>query len=99
MLVGAMPRSSYATRTVSVPPGGRLFVYSDGAFEVRKRDGTDLDFDREFVSALLAKGRSPRVTEEMLDWARSLHGGGPALADDFSMMAVDFPVPENPPAP
>ena len=90
MIIGGIPGSEYEMKTTIVPGGSRLFVYCDGAFEIRQADGTMLDYDKSFVPRILNAAQSPKATEEMLTWARE-QGTKPILDDDFSMIAIDFP--------
>jgi hypothetical protein len=91
MIIGGLADIVYPSRSVVVPPGSRLFVYCDGAFEIELRDGSRLDFDAVFVPRVMAMAGDPRAPAALLEWARSIHRT-PELEDDFSMMAVEFPV-------
>jgi sigma-B regulation protein RsbU (phosphoserine phosphatase) len=91
MIIGGLADIVYPSRSVVVPPGSRLFVYCDGAFEIELRDGSRLDFDAVFVPRVMAAAVDPRAPAALLEWARSIHRT-PELEDDFSMMAVEFPV-------
>lgn len=92
MLIGGMPGMAYHSAECPVPPGSRLFVYCDGAYEIKKPDGTMLDFDDEFLPFLLENGRRADLPDEVLGWVRSLHRE-PDLDDDYSFLAIDFPTP------
>jgi sigma-B regulation protein RsbU (phosphoserine phosphatase) len=89
MLIGAMPDISYQSETSSIPKNARLFVFCDGAYEIKRPDHTMLDFDDEFVPYLVRNGRSSNISQEVLNWVRSIHGTK-TLADDFSFLAIDF---------
>lgn len=89
-LIGGLPGESYLTKTTTVSPGSRLFVYCDGAFEIMLADQTMLDFETAFIPRLCEAGRSNTAPDDLLAWARSLNVG-PVLADDFSVMVIDFP--------
>ncbi len=90
MLVGAKPAVSYKSETTPVPENSRLFVFSDGAYEIARPDHSRLDFDNEFVPYLEKNGRSASIAQDVLNWARSVHGSE-TLADDFSFIAMDIP--------
>jgi sigma-B regulation protein RsbU (phosphoserine phosphatase) len=90
MLIGGMPDMKYQSATNAVPPGSRLFVYCDGAYEIKRPDNTMLDFDEEFLPYLQQNGRNPKLPDEVLTWIRSIHRGED-LDDDYSFMAIDFP--------
>lgn len=90
MLIGGMPDMTYRTGTAEVPPGSRLFVYCDGAYEIKRRDGSMIDFDNDFLPYLLRHGRDPELPAEVLHWVRSISASRD-LADDYSFVAIDFP--------
>jgi len=69
-----------------VGPYGRLFLYSDGVYEIGKTDGEMWTFD-EFAHYLAAQPMDDAVMDRLLAHARTLHGAE-ILADDFSMVQV-----------
>ncbi|HEY5813673.1 MAG TPA: PP2C family protein-serine/threonine phosphatase, partial [Terrimicrobiaceae bacterium] len=89
MIVGVMPNVSYKSKLTPIPDDGRLFVFSDGAYEIARPDHTRIDFDDDFIPYLMKNGRRANISQDVLDWVRSLHGSE-ILADDFSFIAVDF---------
>jgi sigma-B regulation protein RsbU (phosphoserine phosphatase) len=89
MILGLMPGTAYATGVAMVPPGSRLFVFSDGVYEAIKPDGSLLDFE-EFKEFMAANGRSLDAFEKLKKWVHSFQGPGP-LADDFTMVRVLVP--------
>jgi sigma-B regulation protein RsbU (phosphoserine phosphatase) len=44
-VIGAMPGMKFAPAEMTIPPGARLFVFSDGAYEIARRDGTMMGHD------------------------------------------------------
>ncbi|HEY5743114.1 MAG TPA: PP2C family protein-serine/threonine phosphatase, partial [Terrimicrobiaceae bacterium] len=89
MIVGVMPNVSYKSKLTPIPDDGRLFVFSDGAYEIARPDHTRIDFDDDFIPYLMKNGRRANISQDVLNWVRSLHGSE-ILADDFSFIAVDF---------
>jgi sigma-B regulation protein RsbU (phosphoserine phosphatase) len=93
-LVGAVEGLDYQSSEVDVPPGSRIYIYSDGAFEISRVDGTMWPF-AEFVETLAAAGRpaASRGPEAPLD---SLLGhvrgvsGREDFQDDFSVVELVF---------
>ena len=68
-----------------LPPGSRLYVYSDGVHEIHKPDGTDWEFD-EFVAFLGQPAPAAgSVMDALYDHVRALHGSN-ILDDDFSIL-------------
>ncbi len=90
MIVGGMPGLTYTTSTVKIERGDKLYVFSDGVYEVDYKDGsgmmTDDEFAQELNSAKLADG--PMVNH-MVDWVREQQGHA-AFEDDYSLVEVIF---------
>jgi sigma-B regulation protein RsbU (phosphoserine phosphatase) len=88
-LIGAVDGLEFDWREMAVPPGARLFVYSDGAFEISRPDGSMWPF-QEFLKALSA---APAGTENRMDSLLSLVrgiSGREDFNDDFSMVELAF---------
>jgi phosphoserine phosphatase RsbU/P len=80
----------YGTDVVEVDPSSRMFIVSDGVFEIEKPDGTYWDFD-EFLRFMAAQPPGLGVMDHLLAHVRQLHGSD-TLADDFSMLELVFGV-------
>ncbi len=89
-LIGAMEGLDYAAEEVAVLPGSRLFIYSDGAFEIIRTDGSMWPF-AEFVEQLAGAAGTPGQSplDGLLGHVRSL-SGREDFQDDFSMVDVVF---------
>jgi sigma-B regulation protein RsbU (phosphoserine phosphatase) len=88
MLIGAMPGMRYASAACEIAPGSRLLVLCDGTYEIKRPDGTMIEFD-DFKQFMAENGASPDGLERLLAWVRELRGGQP-LEDDFSIVRVEF---------
>jgi serine phosphatase RsbU (regulator of sigma subunit) len=88
-LVGADPGTVYRTDTIPVPPGGSIYLFSDGVFEIVTKDGIEWGLS-DFVPRLL-EPRSPDAGEcqRLYKQVRSLAHAG-SLEDDFSLLVVNF---------
>ncbi|MES2710686.1 MAG: SpoIIE family protein phosphatase, partial [Pseudomonadota bacterium] len=80
----------FADAETSVPPGARLTLFSDGAFEVQARDGTQRTL-RDFLPHLEAPpvpglSEPDRLLAAIHDSTRP----GP-LEDDVAILSLDFP--------
>jgi sigma-B regulation protein RsbU (phosphoserine phosphatase) len=87
--VGLMPAAAFARETVEVPDGSRLYVFSDGAFEVERPDGSMMLLEDlvEFVRCPVNGGSCDLdVLFQHLLQVR----GGPPLEDDFSIVRCAF---------
>ena len=90
MLIGAMPGMTYDSQTITVPENARLFVYCDGAYEIKRPDGTMISYEHDFLPFLSRHGRSKTLPDDVLKWIRGIHTGKD-LDDDYSFLTVDFP--------
>ena len=88
-LIGAVEGLEFESAEVDVPAGARLLVYSDGAFEISRPDGTMWPF-QEFVRLV---ARAPTGGENPMDaivsQARQV-AGRDDFNDDVSMVQVEF---------
>jgi sigma-B regulation protein RsbU (phosphoserine phosphatase) len=88
-LIGAVDGLEFGASEVEVPASARLFVYSDGAFEISRPDGSMWPFN-DFVETLAAV---PSGAESPMD-SLVTHVRGLAqrddFNDDFSMLELDF---------
>src|SRR5262249_23426392 len=88
-IIGALPDVVYKSEHCELEEPSRLFVFSDGAYEVTRRDGTMLTLD-EFT-AILSRPPEPGVATVERVW-RTIQElcGSEALEDDFSLVQVTF---------
>jgi sigma-B regulation protein RsbU (phosphoserine phosphatase) len=88
-LIGAVDGLEFGSSEVEVPAGARLFVYSDGAFEISTPEGKMWAFDA-FVKTLA--GAPPGPTSPMDDLVSQVReiSGREDFADDFSMLELVF---------
>jgi serine phosphatase RsbU (regulator of sigma subunit) len=83
--IGLAPGGVYVREGVVVPPGTRLYLFSDGVFEVQRPDGTMTTFE-EFVDFIKGAGSNGQSDLDLLfEHLMQLRGGG-ALEDDFSIV-------------
>ncbi len=86
-VVGMLPPGMpFEANEVELGPGARLFVYSDGVYEVEKPDG-EMWLREELVAYLCAQPHDGPILDALLAHVRELRGG-PTLADDFSALDV-----------
>ena len=87
-VIGACPGMKFATAEAAVPPGARLFVFSDGAYEITRADGSVMGHGD--LQAMLA--RAPR--EGAVPWVMSqlrAANSQPVFDDDVSLVEFSFP--------
>ena len=90
MIVGGMPDMTYTSDSVTVEPGARFFLYSDGVYELKKvSDGKMWEFE-EFSGFMKSTGGGlGKPIDQLLDYTRELQGSE-LYEDDFSMVEFVF---------
>ena len=88
--IGCVPNVRYVGDCVQVPPRSRLYLFSDGAFEIQRPSGAMLPYE-EFLervrSAAAAQDRSD--LDRLFDELTGLRGGE-APEDDVSILRFAF---------
>ena len=87
-MIGIIPDIPFASRTVEVGNAAKLFLFSDGVFEIRQASGEMWEFD-QFVDYLCTAPPDAPMMEQLLDHVRELQGAW-QLDDDFSMLEIDW---------
>jgi serine phosphatase RsbU (regulator of sigma subunit) len=87
--LGIAPGAVYRGEECVLPAPSRLFLFSDGTFEIGRPDGTMMEFDAflDVLSAPVAPGACE--LDRLLEFVRCVHGPGP-LEDDFSIIKLAF---------
>lgn len=86
-MVGMLPPGMpFESRTVSVGSGARLFVYSDGVFEIDKPDG-GMWKHPELVDFLSPRSGDADAMDQLYVHVKGIRGGD-TLNDDFSILDV-----------
>jgi sigma-B regulation protein RsbU (phosphoserine phosphatase) len=90
--VGMIEDASYRDETVSLAPGDRIYIYTDGVTEAL--DASEVEFGRLRLMAEIERARDlplreglERVAEAVRDWS----SGGPG--DDVSLLAIERVAP------
>jgi phosphoserine phosphatase RsbU/P len=91
MLIGVMPDSTFGEASLEIPPGGRLLVFSDGVYELRRPDGSMTSLD-DLMAWARGRATSDSLPDDALEWARAT-AAKTVLDDDFSLVCLDFPPP------
>jgi sigma-B regulation protein RsbU (phosphoserine phosphatase) len=71
-----------------VAPGSRLFVYSDGAFEIGLTDGSMWPF-KDFLATLASPPAAANPMDALVSHVRAISGRDD-FQDDFSMLELTF---------
>jgi sigma-B regulation protein RsbU (phosphoserine phosphatase) len=90
-MIGAVADLEFTTASCQVEAFGLLSLYSDGAFEVERPDGSTWPFG-DFVSFMGGVGRSPEDPgmDRLIRHAREM-SGSEEFADDLSIVEFLFP--------
>ena len=90
-MVGAVGELEFATSHCTVENFGILMLYSDGAFEIERADGTTWPFG-DFVAFMTEVAADPQTSsmDQLISHARSLQGIDEFI-DDLSMVEFIFP--------
>ncbi len=88
MFIGGMPNIVYRNGSVDVGPSSRLYIFSDGTFEIARTDGTMWSLEG-LKGFLKLTGQDHAQIDALYTEARQMHGGDD-LDDDFSMLRIQF---------
>ena len=83
--VGMFDLDEFEQQSMIIPPDSRIFLCSDGAFEIHKQNGGMWTF-REFMQFMAQPDDGEdNVLDRLILHVRTLKGGD-VLDDDFSIM-------------
>lgn len=85
--VGLLPVASYEGNECTLAGPARLFLFSDGAYEISRPDGTFLEFEAFEDALTRAVPEGASELEELLHFVQSVHGSE-NLDDDFSIIKM-----------
>jgi sigma-B regulation protein RsbU (phosphoserine phosphatase) len=90
LMIGAFPEAEYQDETLQIPPGSRLYLFSDGAYEIRDASREMLDYEGlERIITGVEAGSSAGRLDEILGALRAYQGRD-EFVDDYSMLEVTF---------
>lgn len=84
--VGMFDLDEFEQQSMLIPPDSRIFLFSDGAFEIHKQNGGMWTF-REFMQFMAQPddGEADNILDRLIRYVRTLKGGD-VLDDDFSIL-------------
>lgn len=84
--VGMFELDEFEQQSMVIPPDSRIFVFSDGAFEIHKQN-TGMWTFREFMQFMSQPddGEADNILDRLIRYVRTLKGGD-VLDDDFSII-------------
>ncbi len=87
--IGLMPSAKYADGKTSIEAGQQLYLFSDGAYEIERPDGSMMTLDD--LVAMVGDGNSDPAPALQVLYEQLLHcRDRETLDDDFSMMRFRF---------
>ena len=89
MIVGGLPRMTFPEGVVDLPASSRLYIFSDGIYEITKPDGSMMRLP-DFVKILADSRSSESSTIEATIRAVRAIRGGDHFEDDVSIVEVVF---------
>ena len=93
MIVGAFPKARYQTVELKIPESSRLYLFSDGVYEIDRPDGTMMSYT-EFAELLCTTLEDSRVSAIVTEVKRQ--NGSDFFADDFSLVEFLFQSEKSP---
>jgi phosphoserine phosphatase RsbU/P len=87
-VIGAVPGMKFAVAETAVPPGARIFVFSDGAYEIARADGSMMGHDD--LRAVLAQAPVEGAVPWIMAQLREINPQ-PVFDDDVSLVELSFP--------
>jgi sigma-B regulation protein RsbU (phosphoserine phosphatase) len=90
MVIGGMPGSRYQFGEALVPRPAKLYILSDGVYEIKQQDGNMWTMDglKEFL--LHPPVTASSEIEKLYQTVQEMRGN-PVLDDDFSMVKIGYP--------
>ncbi len=90
LVIGAMPNSKFPSAKISVPENAKLYVFSDGVYELTRADtGVMMNVD-DFAQGLLAPSYEGMTkVESMIKFSRDAQKSD-TFEDDFSLFEIKF---------
>lgn len=90
LMIGATPDATYRDASVTVPPGGSLYLFSDGVFEILTKDQRQWRL-ADLLPVVLASPEEGILESQRLHQAVMAVAQSGPLDDDFSLVVVTFP--------
>ena len=87
-VIGACEGMKFPPQETGIPEGARLFVFSDGAYEIQKHDGSMMSHDD--LRVLLARAPRGNGAAWTMDRLREINSQ-PVFDDDVSLVELSFP--------
>jgi sigma-B regulation protein RsbU (phosphoserine phosphatase) len=87
-IMGGFPETIYSTERRTLAPGTRVYLFSDGVYELARPDGSTVRLE-EFVAELARPATDPKL-DDIMNWAASVRAGA-KFEDDLSLVELKIP--------
>jgi sigma-B regulation protein RsbU (phosphoserine phosphatase) len=84
--IGMMADTKYVSAYCQITPPSRLFVFSDGGYEVRQANGQFWNL-QQFIQLLKQQAGLPGSLQQIVPQIQALTGAE-LFADDFSLLQI-----------
>jgi sigma-B regulation protein RsbU (phosphoserine phosphatase) len=84
-IIGGFPDVNYATGNVQLSSGARIYVFSDGVYELKRHDGSTVSLE-EFTGELAQPAPSSKL-DAIVHWAAKIRGNE-KFEDDVSLLEI-----------
>jgi phosphoserine phosphatase RsbU/P len=88
IVIGAKLEADFQTAYCTIQPFNKMFVFSDGVYEIKKADGSMLEL-AEFVEILKKVPEGIDEIDYVLKYTQAI-GGKSSFLDDFSLVKFNF---------
>ncbi len=89
MVIGGMPTSRFISDEVEVGPYGKMFVFSDGVYELQDDTGPRLEMAHLIETMQTAQTQPGKDLDDILAFSSAINQNQP-FPDDFSVVSVQF---------
>ena len=89
IMIGATSPFEFQSASVEVPAGSRLYVFSDGIFEIEAKDGEQWSLDHVLPLIMEPAVQGMSEPERLLQAIRG-HARSPDFEDDFTVLVATF---------
>lgn len=89
LAIGYLPDFEFKSGSVKIDRYNKLFIYSDGVFEVKKSDG-EMMTAAEFVEIVSSLPDNQNTVEIIYEKMKQIKGNDDPFDDDFSILELTF---------
>ncbi len=93
MPIGMLPEARYSWQRCQVPPGSRIYLFSDGIYEIMQPDQSILGLDRfvELLQAVAPHQTVDDIITQVSQFQGSPTGKPGTFEDDLSILEIHLP--------